>query len=78
MPKGYKKDGTPCGRGAVMNVTLGSSLIDGHDFVNWTCPKCGHRNMGIRWFGRDKYICASCEEWTDIKGATSPAIAIAV
>lgn len=41
-----------------------------YNAVDWTCPKCGHRNLRKRWYGREKHICEHCEEWTDVKGQT--------
>ena len=36
--------------------------------VDWTCPECGHRNIGQLWFGRDRYFCIACGADFDIKG----------
>lgn len=45
--------------------------------IDWTCPKCGHRNIGIRWYGREEHWCFGCSESTDLKGPTVSAEAVA-
>lgn len=58
--------------GILISATFTRRKSDGQMQVSWTCPKCGHRNENINWYGREQHICSSCEQWTDIKGEAHP------